>query len=238
MAENTYSFKPEDYDDIKTNHPQLYKNRSSGKAPNLELVNKETEGGGSSSDFFIVNLEETYDEEEDDYTYSLDKTNAEIYEAYTDGKICILNNYGTLAPLDEAEEDSAYFLDKGIVGLFPQYAVAEKKYTLKNNVLTMTQSGYGVSLNITIGCSLNAGVLTVEGEQTAEQIYILVELGHSVTFSWYEGTGTSRVHYSARAVACQARGTKDRAICAIMTGGKILNFVESDGRFTATIPTN
>jgi len=77
MAENTYSFKPEDYDDIKTNHPQLYKNRSSGKAPNLELVNKETEGGGSSSggELVLIAPEQTvtpvYDEEADEYVAKL-----------------------------------------------------------------------------------------------------------------------------------------------------------------------
>lgn len=62
MADNVYSFKPEDYDDIKTNHPQLYKNRSSGKAPNLELVNKETEGGGSSGFTVWIAKSATIDE--------------------------------------------------------------------------------------------------------------------------------------------------------------------------------
>lgn len=204
-----------------------------------EALENESSGGGDSgggsSDFFIVNIVETYDEALDDYTYSLDKTNAEIYEASTNGKICFLNDDGVLVPLNGAEENFAEFIGKKINGNFPMYALADNTYTLENNVLTIDYSNYSVSLRFNIDCDLSGNVLTTNVAYPAEYICNFVSDGHSVIFRWYSGT----VYYSAKAVACQARGTTtDRAICAIMTGGKILNFTESGGRFTATIPTN
>ncbi len=212
--------------------PDEQTDRKNASGAILERIAEAIENGsgGGSSDLFIVTLNVTYDEESKP-VFSADKTNAEIYKAYTDGKILLLKDDTRFYMLHgEVSEDYAEFV-------YTSYgngstSVETVYFYLENNVLDGEFYRDYISLRFDIQCTLNNNTLTTNSEMGVNFIYTSVSAGNSVTFIWLQG-GYQR---KARAFGSYGQGGHVH-VYAMMTDGNIIDFEgdEGDPSLTATI---
>lgn len=228
MVDNGYGLEPEEWADLKTNYPEYYKN--------IVIENQQSGGSSGGEEKFIVTIEERYDEE-DEYYYVVDKTNAQIYQAYTNNKVVVANNLGTMIPLVDCTEDLADFKAEKI-NIINHSAWADANVSVDEIVIANDEyedkgTFYQLVLPYGIDCELSGNTLSTGSISARLVIALIVQANCNLRFRWW----ANNTDYYAYAIACKSSAANHVNVVVAQSTEGLLTFSASNENdpMTATI---